>query len=253
MRLALKRSLAIRRDRSTMHLVMVRSLATPQVTEHSDGGRRTACKHHGVQEHSYRRKRAQKTARMDDKIALPHHACSQSQGVNQHARCSTRECFTISSMTTRPLARSPFEQSRLRQYSHWSRCTREQYRRVSCTPPTASTPSPATPATTTRPWPSQLAPPTTGSNNVYIGAGIVGVAGESNACYIANIFSANRLTPPTTWPCSSTAMGSWAPPSPHGASSATLNQWTMPVKPFWHLSRRPFTTRMTPKVRCSMA
>ena len=29
---------------------------------------------------------------------------------------------------------------------------------------------------------------TTGSNNVYIGAGMVGVAGESNACYIASIF-----------------------------------------------------------------
>jgi hypothetical protein len=29
---------------------------------------------------------------------------------------------------------------------------------------------------------------TTGSNNVYIGAGMVGLAGESNACYIASIF-----------------------------------------------------------------
>jgi len=29
---------------------------------------------------------------------------------------------------------------------------------------------------------------TTGSNNVYIGSGITGVAGESNACYIASIF-----------------------------------------------------------------
>ncbi len=30
---------------------------------------------------------------------------------------------------------------------------------------------------------------TTGSNNVYIGSGMSGVAGESNACYIASIFS----------------------------------------------------------------
>jgi uncharacterized coiled-coil protein SlyX len=30
---------------------------------------------------------------------------------------------------------------------------------------------------------------TTGSNNVYIGTGMSGVAGESNACYIASIFS----------------------------------------------------------------
>ena len=30
---------------------------------------------------------------------------------------------------------------------------------------------------------------TTGSNNVYIGAGMEGVAGESNACYIASIFN----------------------------------------------------------------
>jgi hypothetical protein len=29
---------------------------------------------------------------------------------------------------------------------------------------------------------------TTGSGNVYVGAGMVGVAGESNACYIASIF-----------------------------------------------------------------
>src|SRR5439155_15933837 len=29
---------------------------------------------------------------------------------------------------------------------------------------------------------------TTGSNNVYIGAGMLGVGGESNACYIASIF-----------------------------------------------------------------
>ncbi len=29
---------------------------------------------------------------------------------------------------------------------------------------------------------------TTGSNSVYIGAGLLGVAGESNACYIASIF-----------------------------------------------------------------
>ncbi|HVI78388.1 MAG TPA: tail fiber domain-containing protein, partial [Candidatus Acidoferrum sp.] len=29
---------------------------------------------------------------------------------------------------------------------------------------------------------------TTGSNNIYIGAGLVGIAGESNACYIASIF-----------------------------------------------------------------
>jgi hypothetical protein len=29
---------------------------------------------------------------------------------------------------------------------------------------------------------------TTGSNNVYIGVGMLGVAGESNACYIASIF-----------------------------------------------------------------
>src|SRR5207249_7661461 len=29
---------------------------------------------------------------------------------------------------------------------------------------------------------------TTGSNNVYIGTGMSGVAGESNACYIASIF-----------------------------------------------------------------
>jgi len=34
---------------------------------------------------------------------------------------------------------------------------------------------------------------TTGSGNVYIGAGIVGVAGESNACYIASIF--NQTSP----------------------------------------------------------
>ena len=31
---------------------------------------------------------------------------------------------------------------------------------------------------------------TTGSSNVYIGAGVTGVAGESNACYIASIFGA---------------------------------------------------------------
>jgi Chaperone of endosialidase len=31
---------------------------------------------------------------------------------------------------------------------------------------------------------------TTGSNNVYIGANVTGVAGESNACYIRNIFGA---------------------------------------------------------------
>ena len=37
---------------------------------------------------------------------------------------------------------------------------------------------------------------TTGSNNVYIGTGMTGVAGESNACYIASIFgqtSANGI------------------------------------------------------------
>jgi trimeric autotransporter adhesin len=34
---------------------------------------------------------------------------------------------------------------------------------------------------------------TTGSGNVYIGSGITGVAGESNACYIASIF--NQTSP----------------------------------------------------------
>src|SRR5207249_3530426 len=35
---------------------------------------------------------------------------------------------------------------------------------------------------------------TTGSNNVYIGAGVFGVAGESNACYIASIFGQTSPT-----------------------------------------------------------
>jgi endosialidase-like protein len=35
---------------------------------------------------------------------------------------------------------------------------------------------------------------TTGSNNVYIGAGTPGVAGESNACYIASIFGQTSFT-----------------------------------------------------------
>ena len=37
---------------------------------------------------------------------------------------------------------------------------------------------------------------TTGSGNVYIGAGMMGVVGESNACYITSIFgqtSANGI------------------------------------------------------------
>jgi len=40
----------------------------------------------------------------------------------------------------------------------------------------------------------QSANQTTGSSNVYIGAGMSGVAGENGACYIANIFS--RCLPP---------------------------------------------------------
>jgi len=35
---------------------------------------------------------------------------------------------------------------------------------------------------------------TNGINNVYIGAGIVGVAGESNNCYIASIFGSNTAS-----------------------------------------------------------
>jgi uncharacterized coiled-coil protein SlyX len=35
---------------------------------------------------------------------------------------------------------------------------------------------------------------TTGNNNVYIGAGMTGVAGESNACYIASIFGQTSAT-----------------------------------------------------------
>jgi hypothetical protein len=36
--------------------------------------------------------------------------------------------------------------------------------------------------------PSIATPPEVGSNNVYIGAGMQGIIGESNACYIASIF-----------------------------------------------------------------
>ncbi len=92
--------------------------------------------------------------------------------------------------TTRPLARSPFLAITLAPTTQpLEQVHSRAILAVWTTLPTASTPS----LTNTGNDNTALgfgagAGATTGTNNVYIGASIVGVAGESNACYIASIF-----------------------------------------------------------------
>ena len=75
---------------------------------------------------------------------------------------------------------------------------------------------------------------TTGSNNVYIGAGMSGVAGENGACYIASIFS---QTSAGGLPVLINAFGKLVRPLPQSDLRRTSNRWTKPAKRYSHLNR----------------
>jgi len=71
---------------------------------------------------------------------------------------------------------------------------------------------------------------TTGSNNVYVGAGMQGVAGESDACYVKSIFG---QTSATGFRSSLTQTTSWEPPCPQSALRKRSDRWTKRANHSW--------------------